>query len=136
MVGYQVVGDGPIDLVFASGLGNHIDLAWDLAPAAALTRPLASISRYIVFDRRGAAVSDPISRDADALVGLVEQTWGTSDMARMAWPSRADDEEFIRLGARMVRASASPRSAAAQADYYTRHMDVRAALPLIQAPPW
>ena len=62
-VGYQVVGDGPIDLVFASGLGNHIDLAWDLAPAAALTRDLASISRYIVFDRRGTGVSDPISRD-------------------------------------------------------------------------
>src|SRR5215471_20703065 len=62
-VGYQVVGHGPNDLVFASGLGSHIDLAWDLAPAAALIRDLASISRYIVFDRRGTGVSDPIRRD-------------------------------------------------------------------------
>jgi hypothetical protein len=62
-VGYQVVGDGPIDLVAAWGLGTNIDLAWDVGPAAALMRDLASISRYIQFDRRGTGVSDRISRD-------------------------------------------------------------------------
>jgi hypothetical protein len=35
LVGYQVMGDGPIDLVVANGLGINIDLVWDLPPAAA-----------------------------------------------------------------------------------------------------
>jgi class 3 adenylate cyclase len=71
--------------------------------------------------------------DAEALVGVVEQMWGTSEFARASFPSRADDEQFIRLASRMVRASASPRSAAAEVDYVT-HVDVRGMLPLIQAP--
>jgi hypothetical protein len=34
-VGYQVVGEGPVDLVVACGLGSNIDLNWDLPPTAA-----------------------------------------------------------------------------------------------------
>jgi class 3 adenylate cyclase len=207
LVGYQVVGEGPIDLVAANGLGQHIDLAWDVAPAAALIRDLATISRYMYFDRRGTGVSDPISRDTpptwedwaedvravldavgsqraavmagldtgamailfaatqpervsklvlvntsaralrdddypfgmspadmDEVVALVERGWGTSEFARMSMPSWANDEELCRLGARMVRASVSPRSAAAQLDHMNRNVDVRSVLSLIQAP--
>jgi pimeloyl-ACP methyl ester carboxylesterase len=59
-VGYQVEGDGPIDLVGAYGLSSSTDLGWDLAPVAASRRSLASIGRYIAFDQRGVGVSDPI----------------------------------------------------------------------------
>ena len=29
-VAYQVVGDGPLDLLYCYGLGSHIELAWDI----------------------------------------------------------------------------------------------------------
>jgi class 3 adenylate cyclase/pimeloyl-ACP methyl ester carboxylesterase len=56
-VAYQVVGDGPVDLVFHHGL-CHIDLQWDVPPEAAFLRALASFSRLILFDRRGTSASD------------------------------------------------------------------------------
>jgi len=43
-------------------------------------------------------------------------------------------EEVNRINAKIGRAAATPRTAAAQFDYVLRHVDVREALPLIQAP--
>lgn len=59
-VAYQVVGDGPIDLLYFAGLGSHVDLLWDYAPSAAFFSRLASFSRLILFDRRGAGASDAV----------------------------------------------------------------------------
>jgi class 3 adenylate cyclase/pimeloyl-ACP methyl ester carboxylesterase len=58
-VAYQVLGDGPVDLVFTHG-HCHLDLHWDLAPEAEFFRRLASFSRLILFDRRGSGCSDRI----------------------------------------------------------------------------
>ena len=55
-VAYQIVGDGPRDLVYHHGL-CHLDLQWDVAPEAAFNRRLASFSRLILFDRRGSGAS-------------------------------------------------------------------------------
>ena len=55
-------------------------------------------------------------------------------MVRAANPDRADDAEFVRHLARQFRSAATPRAAAAQFDYIWRSLDVRQALPLIQAP--
>jgi len=49
---FQVVGDGPSDLVYQHGF-CHLDLQWDVAPEAAFNSRLASFSRLILFDRRG-----------------------------------------------------------------------------------
>lgn len=49
---FQVVGDGPSDLVYHHGF-CHLDLQWDVAPEAAFNSRLASFSRLILFDRRG-----------------------------------------------------------------------------------
>ena len=57
-VGYQVIGDGPIDLVFIWGLASNIDVMWEEPSFAALLRRLAEFSRLILFDRRGCGVSD------------------------------------------------------------------------------
>jgi class 3 adenylate cyclase len=65
---------------------------------------------------------------------MLATMWGTEEFAGIANPSRADDAEWNRWGARMNRASATPRTAAAQYDYLLHHLDVRRALPLIQAP--
>jgi class 3 adenylate cyclase len=68
----------------------------------------------------------------DAVVAMIRETWGTLDMIRMTNPSLTDDILVRRL-ARLVRASATPRTAAALLDMTFRD-DVRQALPLIQAP--
>ena len=59
-IAYQVVGDGPIDLVYDHGV-CHLDLRWDVEPEAAFLRRLASFSRLILFDRRGTGVSSRVA---------------------------------------------------------------------------
>jgi class 3 adenylate cyclase/alpha-beta hydrolase superfamily lysophospholipase len=63
-VAYQVIGEGPRDLLFFYGLGSHLELFWDLLPIANLCKELTSFSRLILFDRRGTGASDGIARDA------------------------------------------------------------------------
>lgn len=59
-IAYQIVGDGPIDLVHAGGLVTHLDLQWDFPEGERYLRRLASFSRLILFDRSGTGVSDPM----------------------------------------------------------------------------
>lgn len=63
-IAYQVVGDGPIDLVVSAGSFSNIDVLWEEPSAEQLLLRLASFSRLILFDRRGAGVSDPLPLDA------------------------------------------------------------------------
>jgi class 3 adenylate cyclase len=58
-VAYQVVGTGPIDLVFAPGFISHVELVWEL-PGAQYYERLASFSRLVLFDKRGTGLSDPV----------------------------------------------------------------------------
>ena len=53
-IAYQVVGDGPVDLVFIPGLFTHVEHQWDEPTFARFLGRLASFSRLIVFDARGA----------------------------------------------------------------------------------
>ena len=60
-VAYQVLGSGPIDLLWCYGLAGHLDLFW-LDPLRLVPRfleGLASFCRLILFDRRGVGASDP-----------------------------------------------------------------------------
>jgi class 3 adenylate cyclase/alpha-beta hydrolase superfamily lysophospholipase len=61
-IAYQVVGDGPIDLVWVPGWISNIDLYWEEPTVASYFERLASFSRLILFDRRGTGVSDPVAR--------------------------------------------------------------------------
>ena len=70
----------------------------------------------------------------DEWVEMYRAGWGTVDFASMAWPSRADDPEFLRWVAKFLRASATPKSAAAQIRYMIENLDAREALPLIRVP--
>jgi class 3 adenylate cyclase len=58
---YQVVGDGPIDLVFLPAFVNNIEIAWESPHYARFLRRLASFSRLIFMDRRGTGLSDRLS---------------------------------------------------------------------------
>jgi class 3 adenylate cyclase len=56
---YQVIGDGPVDLVLMSQGAQNMELGWEVAAFARVFRRLASFSRLIRFDYRGDGLSDP-----------------------------------------------------------------------------
>ena len=56
-VAHQVVGEGPIDLVFVPFFGN-LRWAWEQPRLARFFERLASFSRLILFDKRGTGLSD------------------------------------------------------------------------------
>ena len=59
-IAYQVLGEGPIDLVFAPGFVSNIELGWRVRGRAEFLESLASRARVIQFDKRGTGMSDPI----------------------------------------------------------------------------
>ena len=59
-IAYQVVGEGPVDLVYVPGWISHVELAWELPDLADGFERLASFSRLILFDKRGTGMSDPV----------------------------------------------------------------------------
>jgi pimeloyl-ACP methyl ester carboxylesterase len=59
-VAYQVLGKGPIDLVYVWGWISHLDFQWTNPTIESFLRRLTSFSRLIMFDRRGTGLSDPV----------------------------------------------------------------------------
>ena len=59
-IAYQVVGEGPIDLVLVLGWVSHLAYVWELPAMAAFLDRLASFSRLILFDKRGCGMSDRV----------------------------------------------------------------------------
>ena len=60
-IAYQVVGEGPLDLVFVMGWVSHLDYFWEEPSFARFLLRLASFSRLILFDKRGTGLSDRVS---------------------------------------------------------------------------
>src|SRR5690242_19051096 len=63
-VAYQVLSDGPVDLLFCYGLGSHIELNRQIPTVAQFHDRLAAFSRLITFDRRGLGASDGVPLNA------------------------------------------------------------------------
>lgn len=59
-VAYQVVGDGPLDLVFIPWWVSNVDVMWEEPSLARFLRRLATFSRLLCFDKRGTGVSDTV----------------------------------------------------------------------------
>ena len=57
-IAYQVVGDGPIDLVYIPDWLSNLELQWDEPIHARFLERLASFSRLLLFDKRGMGLSD------------------------------------------------------------------------------
>jgi pimeloyl-ACP methyl ester carboxylesterase len=72
-IAYQVVGDGPVDLVFTFGWASHLDFQWTDPTLTRFLRRLAQFARVIVFDKRGVGLSDPVGR-----VPTIEERMTTS----------------------------------------------------------
>jgi len=59
-IAYQVIGEGPVDLVFVMGWVSNIDEFWTEPSFAHFLQRLARFSRLIVFDKRGTGLSDRV----------------------------------------------------------------------------
>lgn len=57
-IAYQVLGEGPPDMLFTPGSYSNVDVKWEEPTSAYFHRRLASFSRTICFDRRGTGASD------------------------------------------------------------------------------
>ena len=60
-IAYQVVGDGPIDVVLVPGYVSHVEMLWDFPGAVRMIERMTSFARLIVFDKRGGGMSDPVA---------------------------------------------------------------------------
>ena len=60
-IAYQVVGDGPIDVVLVLGFATHVELQWEAPAFARFFERISSFSRLILFDKRGTGLSDPVA---------------------------------------------------------------------------
>jgi class 3 adenylate cyclase len=57
-IAYQVIGDGPFDLLYVPGFISHLEAAWEVPFFAGLFERLATFARLITFDKRGTGLSD------------------------------------------------------------------------------
>jgi pimeloyl-ACP methyl ester carboxylesterase/DNA-binding CsgD family transcriptional regulator len=60
-IAYQVVGDGPFDIVFVQGFISNLEVHWEDPGLSHLFNRLGSIARFIVFDKRGSGLSDRVT---------------------------------------------------------------------------
>jgi class 3 adenylate cyclase len=60
-IAYQVLGEGPIDLVYVMGWVSHLEAFWMDPAQERFFRRLASFSRLILFDKRGTGLSDRVA---------------------------------------------------------------------------
>ena len=63
-IAYQIIGDGPVDIIVTAGWWSPFDIEWEEPSIRAFYLRLARFARVIRFDRRGMGVSDPIPLDA------------------------------------------------------------------------
>jgi class 3 adenylate cyclase len=204
-IAYQVLGDGPIDVIATSASFGSMDAEWENPEIAAFNREVAEFCRYIRYDGLGSGASDPlpieslppIESAAEEIIAVLDaagseqavlaansgsvpvalfaaatnperisalvlmhafarmladddypeglspevvagfgemfEVFDIDEVVRDMFPSRADDERFMRWGRKYVRAIASPGAFVA----FIRRLietDARSTLPLIRVP--
>jgi class 3 adenylate cyclase len=68
-IAYQVIGEGPLDLLFVLPWMTHLEHAWEAPGARRFFERLAAFTRLILFDQRGSGLSDsgaPYTLEQDA----------------------------------------------------------------------
>ena len=119
-IAYQVVGEGPLDLVLVNGPSSHVEVVWEEPSTARALRRLASFSRLVLFDRRGTGLSDPVTRpptleqQMDDLRSVLEHAgieraalYGASDLGLCALYAASYPEQVTALALSGVAATGS-----------------------------
>jgi class 3 adenylate cyclase len=82
-IAYQVVGDGPVDLVWIPDWLWNLELQWDQPIVARFLERLASFSRLLLFDKRGSGLSDrTVDPDLFTLEVRIDDVRAVMDAAR------------------------------------------------------
>jgi len=63
-IAFQIVGAGPIDLVFVPPFVSNLEVSWEWPPYARFLRRLGSFARLIMLDKRGTGLSDRVTEAA------------------------------------------------------------------------
>ena len=112
---YQVLGQGPPDLVFTMGAFSDVDVVWEDPQIALFLRRLASFSRLLRFDRRGTGASDPLPPHplppweayTQELVAVMDAV-GSQRAALLAAGPQAGPMALFFAGTKPERTSADP----------------------------
>ncbi len=59
-IAYQVIGEGPFDLIVVPGFVSNVEYLWEIPGVAAILERMASYARLITWDKRGTGLSDPV----------------------------------------------------------------------------
>jgi class 3 adenylate cyclase len=59
-IAYQVVGDGPVDLVYILGFAGNLEVEFESSASDHFLERLSSFARVIVYDARGTGLSDRV----------------------------------------------------------------------------
>ncbi|TMK70495.1 MAG: adenylate/guanylate cyclase domain-containing protein, partial [Actinobacteria bacterium] len=100
-IAYQVVGEGPFDLVIVPQVISNVEIFWENPRWAGFMRELAAFSRLVLFDRRGVGLSDrptgvpPLEQRMDDVRAVMDAVgseraalFGTGPDGAMAVPPR------------------------------------------------
>lgn len=79
-IAYQVIGDGPVDLLWIPGYQGNLEVMWEQPLVATFFAKLAAFSRVIVHDRRATGLSDRATSLPD-LETRVDDAWTVLDAA-------------------------------------------------------
>lgn len=80
---YQVLGAGPIDLVFIPGFTGHLEIRWEDPALSHLYQRLAASCRLILLDKRGTGMSDraggfpPLAEHVDDVLAVMDAVGST-----------------------------------------------------------
>jgi class 3 adenylate cyclase len=85
-IAFQVLGNGPLNVVFCAGFVSHLDLQWANSGITHFFRQLASFSRLALYDKAGTGVSDPISHVStpEERVDEIRSVMDAAEMERVA----------------------------------------------------
>ena len=87
-IAYQVVGDGPFDLIHVPPFVSNLELQWEDPAERRYFERLASFSRLIMFDKRGTGLSDRVS------VATLEERM--DDLRAPVLPATTEDLMYAR----------------------------------------
>ena len=59
-IAYQVVGDGPTDLVFVAGALTNLEVLWEDPDYRRFCERLGTFTRLLLLDNRGMGLSDRV----------------------------------------------------------------------------
>lgn len=77
-IAYQVIGDGPVDIILVPGIASHVEFLHEFPGYTAFLRRLSRFARVITFDKRGQGLSDRMS-DAPSLEQRIDDVRAVMD---------------------------------------------------------